>query len=254
MTDIYLATTASTIECSALVAMPPEQAPKVLVSYYYIDLFDNMRAKNEIRYSSWIMDSGGFSAWKIGAEIDLHEYTLQCKRRLRDDPTLRFVFQLDKVGDWKVSQDYAQYMWDAGVAAVPIFHLGSPPAALEWIRDRWPGRIAIGGAVGLSDAVRTPAMVSILSEVWPREVHALGVASERLLMQVPMASADASSWFGSQRYGRWAAFGRQKLPLRGKIAKPLNLTAEIERMARIEARLAHKWSVQLAQAKEATKQ
>lgn len=252
MTDIYLATTASTIECAALVSLPPEQAAKILVSYYYVKLFDNMRGRNEIRYSHWIMDSGGFSAWKIGAEINLREYTIDCKRRLRDDPTLRFVFQLDKVGDWKASQDFAQYMWDAGVPAVPIFHLGSPPAALDWIKDRWKGRIAIGGAVGLSDSVRTPAMTKILKDVWPREVHALGVASSRLLSKMPMASADASSWFGSQRYGRWAAFGRMKLPLRGQIKKPLDVRAEIEHATRMEQRLKQKWAKQLAIASEGT--
>lgn len=253
MTDILFATTCSSVECAALVGYANEkEPPNILVSYYYVNLFDAARDKNNIRYGDWVMDSGGFSAWKIGAAIDLKEYTRDAKRRLRDDPSLRFVFQLDKVGDWKTSQDYAQYMWDEGVPAVPIFHLGSPPKAIDWIKDHWKGRVSIGGAVGLSDSVRIPSMRAAVAAFWPREVHALGVASERVLDQIPFASADASSWFSSQRYGRWAAFGQQKLPLRGTIHKPLDVTAEIERMIRVEERLKAKWKAQLQQAKDNT--
>ncbi len=246
MTDVYIVTTGSQIEARTIIDMPTP--PKVLVSYCYLRNFDTARERNEMKYEHWVMDSGGFTAWKSGAEIDLKTFTRHSKRRLADDPTLRFVFQLDKIGDWRMTQNYAQYQWDAGVPVIPIFHLGSPIKALEWFLDRWPGRIALSGTLRAPELVR-----ETMRTLWPREVHALGVMKEQALMTYPYASCDASSWISPARFGRWKAFGGQNLSIRMKGKKAsITMRAEVELNLQIESALKRKWAAQLQEAANAT--
>ena len=76
------------------------------------------------------MDSGAFSAWKSGAQIDVTQYIATAKELLATDPTLSEVYALDVIGDHKATLKNVETMWEAGIAPIPTFHEGEPEKVL----------------------------------------------------------------------------------------------------------------------------
>ena len=105
-----------------------EMNPALLVSYVYLKPF--LANKHKYVFRDWVMDSGGFSAWKSGTEINLQEYIDTCLHLLETDDKLTEVFALDVIGDWEASLRNTEEMWRQGVPAIPAYHPGEPEAAL----------------------------------------------------------------------------------------------------------------------------
>lgn len=187
----------------ALMAYPdsPLPPPALLVSYWYWRTFGQERSYYHFR--DYSLDSGAFSAHHSGATIDLGEYIEFCRDRLTNDPQCTEVFALDVIGDWRASLKNTEAMWEAGVPAIPAYHVGEPAHVLKHMADTYP-KIALGGAVGMRGPTKIAFAKAAFAQVWPKPIHGFGFGGQQQLMAVPWHSVDATNWeTGPCRFGSW---------------------------------------------------
>jgi hypothetical protein len=183
------------------------EAVDLLVAYPFLREFEKVRGRFNIR--SWCLDSGAFTVWQGGGKIELADYMAVAR-----DTDACEVFGLDVVGDPEATRRNLEVMWEAGIKAIPTFHYGSPPEALDWCA-RHADKIALGGSVDTTDERRVAWAVACLGRVWPKKVHGFSLSSWRALKAGPFHSVDASSWtFAPAQYGAWAGFTGKQMPMR----------------------------------------
>jgi len=224
---------------------PDLPRPSVLVSYVYRRLFLEHRKKYHI--SGWVLDSGAFSAHQLGVDIDLLEYTELAKHLLTEDDRLEEVFALDVIGDWKASQKNTDKMWDAGVPAIPCYHMGEPERVLLDMAKRYP-KIALGGVAMLRGAKKMKWAAQCFARVYPKKIHGFGFGARSQIMGLPWHSTDATNWeCQPTRFGTWRSFGGAPLKIRGK-NQPLQV--EIDHCLRIERDARSRWKKEMERLEE----
>lgn len=243
MTTVRLAVLGSKLERRALTDRH-SPLPAILVSHFYIKGFD--RAREAFVFRDWVMDSGAFSAHSVGIHVDLDEYIDACRVRLESDPLLSEVYSLDVIGDHKASLENWLAMKAAGIPAIPTFHLGSPWAALDELRDA--PKIALGGMVGKGPSVKDEFIGQCFARVWPKRLHGFGLQTRKLLAKYPFHSVDASSWAAASQYGRWKAYPGMKTG-RGPSK---DLSAEVDFYLRLERQLQSRWKREMALLEQTT--
>ena len=212
-----------------------EQAPALLVSYVFVKEFE--KAQSNYHYRDWVMDSGAYSAHQSGVTIRLDDYIEKCKHLQAIDPSLTEVFALDVIGDWKASLRNCEKMWDAGVEAIPTYHMGSPEHALMHIAKHYP-KIALGGVVGVNSRVLNKWLGQCFARVWPKRIHGFGMSGESTILGFPFHSVDATSWeTGPCAFGRWKSRGGG-FSVRGSNQ---DLRDEVMWYLDLEAKARHKW-------------
>lgn len=211
-----------------------DRAPPLLISYAFQRDWEKVRARTRCR--EWVLDSGAFTALSQGKPVDLTAFIEYARATQAADQRLRAVFALDVIGDPVATLRNTERMWDAGVQAIPCFHLGSDWRHLDELR-RYP-RIAIGGAARRHPGVKAQFAREVFRRVWPRRIHGFGFGSRRLVLGFPWHSVDASSWSVAVRYGGWLACGKR----RARIANGCSLMhGEIDVYARLERDARTKW-------------
>lgn len=212
----------------------PEDAPALLVSFFYLNNFARLRG--ELNFRHWVMDSGAFSAMNSGKTICLKEYTETCKQMLKEDEKLTEVFSLDVIGDHKASAANCEYMWSQGVPAIPCFHIGEPESALMEMASNYP-KIALGGVALLKGKAKMEWAEQCFARVWPKRIHGFGFGGESQMMKLPFDSVDATNWeLGPCAFGRWNSF--KNLSVRGGSQ---NLRAEVEHFLKLERKVTARW-------------
>lgn len=159
------------------------------------------------------LDSGAFSAFSKGVEIDLRTY---CDYIKRNSDIIDFASVLDSigchVGTWK-NQAAIEKL---GVSVLPCYHFGEPEEVLEYYLSRY-SHFTIGGLVPIS----TQQMKVWLDRIWAKilthedgtpkaKIHGFGVTSLPMMLRYPWDSVDSSTWV------QWAANGMILLPRSGK--------------------------------------
>lgn len=219
------------------------KAPALLVSYYYLEPF--LKSRADYVYRDWSMDSGAFSAHNSGAKIDLNRYVDKCLELLASDPKLTEVFALDAIGDADKSHSNTQEMWRQGVPAMPVFHAGEPEDLLYQYAKDYP-KVAIGGMVATSGIRSSDEKFSFLEQcfarIWPKKVHGLGVASERMVYGLPFHSTDATNWeIGPCAFGNWQKFGA--MSVRGSNQ---DLRSQVFHYLEMESKARVRWAKEMA--------
>jgi hypothetical protein len=187
-----------------------------------------------------MLDSGAFTAWTLGQQVDLSEYTRTCLLRMATDPTLTEIIGLDAIGDHAATMRNCEVMRMAGVKAIPTVHFGASSA--EVLDLAGYEKIAIGGLVGRSAQQKRAFCDLVFSALWPARIHALGVFSEALLSAYPFHSADCADWInGPTKWGHWKSMPGFKPP-RGPSR---DLGPEIRHYLDLEARLKYRWRNEL---------
>lgn len=210
-----------------------ENAPSLLVSFYYLAKFEEEKANYSFR--DWVMDSGAFSAHNSGKEIDLQEYIDTCLRLMESDPKLVEIFALDVIGDHEASLKNCEEMWRQGVPAIPCYHVGEPEEALLHMAEAYP-KIALGGAVGFRG--KSLWAQQCFARVWPKRIHGFGFGGEKDILSMPWHTVDATNWeLGPCAFGNWRSFGGS-LSVRGSTQ---NLRAEIEWYLKLERKAKQRW-------------
>jgi hypothetical protein len=179
-----------------------DNIPHILESYHYVNrqsYIDKMR-RDGVKV---FLDSGAFSAWSKGAEIDLPGYCRYIKDnsdiiRMEDDTVMASV--LDSIGDDQGTYENQMRMETLGVRPLPCFHYGEDPRYLEYYVANY-SYITLGGMVAQS----TKNLLVWLDEMWEKyltdgagrpktKVHAFGVTTPILMKRYPWFSVDSSSW------------------------------------------------------------
>lgn len=179
-----------------------ESATNLLESYHYIHrqiFVDSIRADGRKVF----LDSGAFSAFTKGVEVDLPKYCEYIKRN-KDiiehvDGTL-LASVLDGIGDPLKTWQNQLAMEQLGVRPLPCFHYGEDERYLEWYIANYD-YITLGGMVPIS----TPQLKLWLDRIWekyltdgsgrPRiKVHGFGLTTVSLMERYPWYSVDSSAW------------------------------------------------------------
>ena len=184
-------------------------ATNLLESYHYIhrqSFVDSIR--NEGRQI--FLDSGAFSAFTKGVEIDMVKYCDYIKRNediIEKVDGIILASVLDGIGDPLKTWQNQWRMEQLGVRSLPCFHYGEDEKYLEWYIANYD-YITIGGMVPIS----TPQLRLWLDRIWERylvdgagrpkvRVHGFGLTTVSLMKRYPWFSVDSSSWVQVARVG-----------------------------------------------------
>lgn len=186
-----------------------EAIPHILESYHYVGsqrFVDQMRADN----AHVFLDSGAFSAYTLGVDIDLPTYCEYIKRnkdiwRVEDGVVMASV--LDGIGDPLKTFQNQKHMEYLGAKPLPCFHAGEDERYLEYYVQNYE-YITLGGMVGSS----TKQLCVWLDRMWdkyltdgsgkPRlKVHGFGITAIPIMERYPWHSVDSSSWIQSAAFG-----------------------------------------------------
>lgn len=183
-----------------------------LESYHYIhreSAVKKIRAEGQKVF----LDSGAFSAFTQGVQIDIAEY---CDYIHKNADIILFPSVLDAIGDAEGTWRNQEEMERRGTRPLPCYHYGEPTELLDYYVSKYE-YITIGGMVPVS----TPQLFIWLDRIWEQhltnadgtpktKVHGFGLTSLPLMLRYPWYSVDSSTWV------QWAANGMILLPLRGK--------------------------------------
>ena len=166
----------------------------VLIAYPYMS--DRMMAhlqgaKDSVRF---VLDSGAFTAWKLGKQITVDEYC----RFIESLPVKPWrYFTLDVIGDPHGSMKNYETMLKRGFNPVPIFTRGEDPSVLD---DYYKTSdvVGLGGLVGTQG--NKGFVNGLMKHVGDRKVHWLGFTSIDFIKFYKPYMCDSSSWESGARY------------------------------------------------------
>lgn len=179
------------------------RADWMLESYHYIH---NPKYVDEIAMDGIkvFLDSGAFSAFTTGIDVDIKAYCDYC---LKHERIIEVASVLDGIGDPLKTWQNQQLMESYGVQPLPCFHYGEPDEYLVHYIENYE-YITLGGMVPIS----TPQLKLWLDRIWhefltddqgrPKvKVHGFGLTVIDLMMRYPWFSVDSSSWLQISSFG-----------------------------------------------------
>ena len=181
---------------------------KILLSYHYYknyDLDEVLRDKFDEPFPQIFIDSGAYSAFSVGAEIDLREYADFLKRNRHRITTYA---NLDSIGDAARTLENQKRLEDMGLRPLPVFHTGESWSYLEHYIENY-NYIALGGMVPyLKDHKRLmPWLIRAFKMAQDRSVfHGFGCTNFNITRSLPWYSIDSSSWLSGARFGNIPLF------------------------------------------------
>lgn len=172
------------------------ECKNLLESYHY---FNKQIQCDWTRYGGErvFLDSGAFSAYTQGVEIDLPKY---CDFIKRNSDIIEVASVLDAVGDPAKTLANQRAMEELGTRPLPCFHYGEPLEYLDYYVANYE-YITLGGMVPIS----TPDLLKWLDYLWGKhltdgagrakvKVHGFGLTVIKLMERYPWYSVDSSSW------------------------------------------------------------
>ena len=186
-----------------------------LLSYVDIDAVKGVFQfwlNSELKEKRLFLDSGAYSAFTRGVEIDLDAYIEFVKKWENE---IEVYAGLDVIGDHKKTLENIQYMESKGLKPLPTFHHGEPFDFLEFLCKNYK-YIAIGGMAQLGRS--RPKFKKWLDQCWvimkkyfPIKVHGFALTSQWVLEQYPFYSVDSTSAIMGGGMGRIINFQNGKL-------------------------------------------
>jgi len=146
-------------------------------------------------------DSGAFSAWTLGLEIDIDAYIAWLHKWNR---FFDCYANLDVRGDLKGTKENQRILEEAGLEPLPVYHAGEPFAYFEELIEKYD-YIALGGVAGKH--LRGTSLMRWLIRCFravegkPVALHGFGMTAWTLLKSFPWYSVDSTSWATGNRYG-----------------------------------------------------
>lgn len=187
-----------------------------LFSYHYIKATKGLHRLVmkilEDESADVIIDSGAFSAHRLGSPINLEEYTTFC-RSISHYKRLWGCVQLDVVGNAAGTKENLKKTLDLGYTPMPVLTTTEP---VEYIDELYKinKRICCAGNLGqFSGAVKWACdRHSKCSARLPEDarLHGLGFVRWPQMYQVGLSTVDSSSWVDGSRYGCLWMFDRSR--------------------------------------------
>ena len=181
----------------------------ILESYHYIDsqnYVDMIRRDVQLAGdpAKVFLDSGAFSAFTKGIEVNLPEF---CEYIKRNGDIIKVASVLDGIGDPLKTWQNQREMERRGTKPLPCFHYGEDERYLEHYVANYP-YITLGGMV----PINKENLVYWLDRIWSKyltdkdglpklKVHGFGLTRVGLMRRYPWYSIDSSSWVQSARTG-----------------------------------------------------
>jgi hypothetical protein len=177
-----------------------------LHSYYHIPLFEKkwweMNTQNKVEL---FLDSGAFSAWSQGKNIDIQEYIYFIKE---NKSVINVYSNLDVIGNAQATWNNQMIMEKSGLVPIPCFHYGEDEVWLKRILSKKYEYIALGGMVPIS----TKDLIYWLDYLFTKyltdskgipniKIHGFGLTSLTLMLRYPWYSVDSTSWVVTGRMG-----------------------------------------------------
>jgi hypothetical protein len=155
---------------------------------------------------TFFLDSGAFTAFTKGAQIDLKQYAefiRQNKKRIT------IASSLDVIGDAEGSyRAYRQLRDEEGVDVIPVFHCREDKKWLVKYIKEGARYIALGGMVPESISWLFTWLDDLYSTVLTDDshkpivrVHGFGLTVGRLIERYPWYSVDSTTWLNGARFG-----------------------------------------------------
>jgi len=154
-----------------------------------------------------MIDSGAYSAFYQGGEVDIEEYIDFIKRILVGKPDVVYI-SLDVINNGKATYKNWQRMKRAGLQPIPVYHAVTDE---KWLQKylAQTDHIAIGAVAKMASSQRKVALDRLWSnyltdkEGWPLyKVHGFAVTGFSLMKRYPWHSLDSTSWLQSAMYGK----------------------------------------------------
>jgi len=158
------------------------------------------------------LDSGAFSAWTQGVEIDIYKYIEFIKEHM---DVLSVYANLDVIGvggkqpnrlTAEKTLENQKIMEKAGLSPLPCFHIGEPFEYLQYYVDNYD-YLALGVA-GNAGAKLIPWLDECFSNYicggdgLPKiKIHGFAVTSLKVMLRYPFYSVDSTSWVMTSRMG-----------------------------------------------------
>lgn len=158
--------------------------------------------QNHLRF---LLDSGAFTAWKLGKKITVDDYC----NFIKDLPFKPWrYFNLDVIGDAQGSYRNYKKMLDKGFNPVPIFTRGEDIKMIDRYYET-SDVLGIGGLVGTKG--NKGFVKGIMKIIGDRKVHWLGFTNKNFVAHYKPYMCDSSSWESGARYGTFNLYmGRGK--------------------------------------------
>lgn len=180
-----------------------DEYPYLLESYHYIGGTEKFTDEIRSDGAKIFLDSGAFSMFTQGIEVDMGAYVDFIKR---NKDIINVASVLDGIGDPVLTKENQKKLEDMGAEVLPCFHYGEPLEFLYHYMDNYE-YITIGGMVPIS----TVNLFKWLNEIWtimsdkdgvPRlKVHGFGLTVTDLMFRYPWYSVDSTSWVLTGRFG-----------------------------------------------------
>jgi len=139
------------------------------------------------------VDSGAYSAFTKGIEIDIDKYI----NYLKENEELFGVYcVLDVIGNSVATKENLLYMESKGLKPLPVFHYKAPLDDLREMVEKY-NYIGLGGLVPLAKRknLMTSWLDTCFSIIKDRcKTHAFGVNAFDLWNKYPFYSSDTTSW------------------------------------------------------------
>lgn len=181
----------------------------LLLSYAFHAKTDLARIRGLMPCGRIMIDSGAFTAYTKGHQVDIVEYAefLESWRGSYDH-----AVTLDAIGDPATTRANTVKLHRRGINVMPVFTRGDGLAEFDAM-VRESGYVCVGGLVGMQKKVQLPrvAMLQRRAQDQGGGIHALGVASIAVLRQARPYSADSSSVSSGFQYGTVTVWNNQVL-------------------------------------------
>lgn len=175
----------------------------LLESYHYFNS-DKMVQLVRNGHEKIFLDSGAFSAFTKGVDIDLPGY---CKFIQANADIIECASVLDSVGNPLKTFENQHAMEALGANPLPCFHYGEDERYLEHYLANYE-YVTLGGMVPIS----TPQLLLWLDRLWNKylvdgagrptnKIHGFGLTTIKLMERYPWYSVDSSSWVQISSFG-----------------------------------------------------
>jgi len=152
---------------------------------------------NGVLNTKVFLDSGAFTAFTKGVEVDIHKYIDYLKKH---ESNLDLYSNLDVIGDSIKTWENQKLMERNGLTPLPCFHYGEN---LKWLKKYMENYdyLALGGMVPVS----TPQLRMWLDDLFTNyicdssgipkiKIHGFGMTIQTLMLRYPWYSLDSTSW------------------------------------------------------------
>lgn len=176
-----------------------------LVSFWDL-LKKNTKWERLMPRTDIFLDSGAFSAWSRGVEINLDDYI-----RFVDGVKERVTVyaNLDVIGKAQETWDNQMEMERQGLNPMPVFHVGKED--MSWLK-KIAGRYEHFGLGGMGGKdITTTRITKALDEIFTyladkkgnikHRIHGFAVTTMSLMLRYPFHSVDSTAWVLQGRFG-----------------------------------------------------